>query len=210
MGERRRAERVHVQGGSAICRGSKGSEFYEVRNMSRGGTCLAGATLRLGETVELETWWPQVGAAELSARVVRAPSNTHEIGLEFSSWNREISRLLTDLKAIAELHQNYSSTLIYSRNKDFGQHWVAQLEAEGCPAFHAQTTLDAIERLDDPWEPVGRVLVEPTPQGIEFANFLIECRPEIERGILDDKSLACQRAVSAGMAGEFILPGTNG
>ena len=204
--EKRRAGRIQIEGGTAACLVDSSSEVYEVRDVSRLGLCLRDcAPVEVGDSMEVHLWWPQVGAAELTAEVVRYAEDENEVGLQFNEVSPNLQALINNLEIINQLKITSSCSLVYCRSLAEGESTVASIRATGKRAIYARTPLEAIDRLGDPWTPISSVVIEPTPDALAFAGFLRDCHPSIRRVMLGGHGALCQEALATDLVHELVL-----
>lgn len=179
--ERRRAHRVRVPGGRAVCHSSDGERCYDVRDASRQGVCLEGAVpLRHGAAVVVDLTWPGIGHARCGGRVVRTGRRRRGIGICFSEPDRRVEELIDELSA-AQSTLRAITAMIYTPDPALGDHLGERVSELGARAVRARTSLEVLWRFHDCRVNISALVFDASPSGCAMARFVRDEFPYVRR-----------------------------
>lgn len=181
--ERRRAHRIRVPGGKAVCRSDSLELACAVLDASPEGIALALAgagELRAGASVSLDLEWPGIGQASCEGRVVRGTRQS-VIAVAFSSRDRGFEALITALACLQRAASDESVAVVYAPEPWEVGGVVAAFDDLGMKVARAGTCLEVLWRFDGRAADAGVLLFDASAASLEMARFIGEEFPRVRR-----------------------------
>lgn len=180
--DRRRAPRVAVSRGTALCRSAAGLQQFRVVDASCLGVRLEGmGAPEPGVRVRVDLWWPGVGAVRRSGQVVRT-GPARELAVAFQEPK--------GTTAARGIEAARDTVIVYCSDRDRALSVSERLGCVSGPVIVANSFLEVVWQLQDCEASVGAVLVDTSFGGLELARFLQEDFDHLHRVlVVDDKQI---------------------
>lgn len=179
--ERRRAHRIRVPGGRAVCRSKERELSCVVRDASPQGIALEGALdLCAGADVSLDIEWPGIGHAHCEGRVVRG-GRCAGIAVSFSPRDSDFELLIAELSRVQEALSQKLAPVLYAPVPWDVAAVQGAFDELGVPAESACTRLEVLWRFQDESCRGGVLFFDASAAALEMARFIGEEFPAVRR-----------------------------
>ncbi len=170
--------------GSASCRVGDTAWHYHIRDASTSGVALAGPTIALGTSVDVELHWPSIGKASGRAIVSRQGHAEENFALHFTH-TAGVGELMSKLATVEQQRLDDPRPLFCGEGKAL-KRALAELRSEGVRCEVASSPLEALRQLQDPWLPITSIVLSPTMPWIELSVHVGTEHPSLRRIILHE------------------------